>query len=345
MKHLDTVQSLFSGRKLAIPILLGLAVSVYFMSKGDLIQSVTSIRLQNSNLSWLILALAMVLFRLFGYMYRLRILSDKDITWKASFQITALWEFASAVTPGIVGGTAVALGIISQEKKINFGRTTAIVMATSYLDALFYIVCIPVLIPFVGLASQIPENVGPFSGSTMLNYYLLVYSLLVVWTFLMHLGLFLKPRVVGSVIDSVFNLKFLKRWKKQASKWKGELLIASKELKNKGIWFWCKSFFATSVAWIARFALVNFLILALGNGSAVWAIFVKQLIMWGALMIPITPGSSGMAELLFSSFLMEYFQNGGIANTASIIWRLISFYPYILTGVIILPLWVSRIKK
>lgn len=315
------------------------------MSKSDLIHSVTSLELQSSNIFWLAVALVMVLFRLFGYMYRLRVLSDKDISWKASFQITALWEFASAITPGIVGGTAVALGIISQEKKLNFGRTTSIVMATSYLDVLFYVLCIPILIPFVGLGSQIPETVGPFTRSTMLNYFLIVYFILVMWTVLLHIGLFLRPRLIGSSIDLVFKLRFLKRWNKRATKWKDELLVASNELKNKGLWFWSKSFFATCFAWIGRFALVNFLILAFGNGTAIWAIFVKQLIMWGALMIPLTPGSSGMAELLFSSFLLEYFQNAGIANAASVMWRLISFYPYILTGVIILPLWVSRIKR
>ncbi len=70
---------------------------------------------------------------------------------------------------------------------------------------------------------------------------------------------------------------------------------------------------------------------------------MKQLIMWGVLLIPLTPGASGLAEILFSSFLGEYFASPSLANMTSIIWRLVSFYPYIVAGVIVLPLWINRV--
>ncbi len=72
-------------------------------------------------------------------MYRIRLLTDKQLSWRNSFHVIMLWEFASSVTPpSIVGGSAVALFIVTKEG-IKPGRATAIVMITALLDELFFI--------------------------------------------------------------------------------------------------------------------------------------------------------------------------------------------------------------
>ena len=260
--------------------------------------------------------------------------------------IVILWEFASAITPGIVGGTAVALGIISQEKNINSGRSTAIVMATSYLDVLFYVLCIPILCAVSGISQHIPLLVGPFSHQAIFSYFLTTYSLFLGWVVIVHFGLFIKPKLIGTITKKIFSIPVLRKFSSKSEQWSNELEIAANELKNKDRSFWLKSFFHTSLAWFARFALVNFLILAFGNGTEVLAIFTKQLIMWGALIIPITPGASGLAEVLFTGFFSPYFDTAAQANTTSLIWRLISFYPYIIAGTVVFPIWLrNKIKR
>ena len=52
-----------------------------------------------------------------------------------------------------------------------------------------------------------------------------------------------------------------------------------------------------------------------------------------------TPGGSGLAEFIFSDFLGQYIQVG-LAPSLALLWRLISFYPYIIIGAVILPRWV-----
>lgn len=287
----------------------------------------------------------MVFLRFFGYAYRLRILSNNEISWKSSFQIICLWEFASAITPGIVGGTAVAIGIISQEKNISAGKSTAMVMATSYLDVLFYVLAIPILAIFTSIEDQIPSQIGVISHATVYFYFIFAYALFALWTILVYIGLFVKPDLAGGMVLTVFKLPILRKWESSAVKWNNEITSSAIELKHQKIMFWMKSFFSTSIAWVTRFALVNFLVLALGNGSEVLEIFVKQLVMWGALLIPITPGASGLAELMFTGFLGTYFSSVSLANVTSIIWRLISFYPYLLAGVIVLPIWINRIYR
>ena len=62
-------------------------------------------------------------------------------------------------------------------------------------------------------------------------------------------------------------------------------------------------------------------------------------------MLPITPGASGLAEMLFPAFLGEYFALPQLANAASVLWRLISYYPYLVLGFVVFPVWMKRILK
>ncbi|MGK0209658.1 MAG: Fe2+ transport system protein B, partial [Patescibacteria group bacterium] len=87
---------------------------------GDYVfDSVQSMILQidwNSSVFFcLFLALFTVFLRDFGYMYRIRVLTDKFFSWKEAFQVIMLWEFSSALTPSVVGGSGVAIFIINIE--------------------------------------------------------------------------------------------------------------------------------------------------------------------------------------------------------------------------------------
>src|SRR5690606_7897917 len=97
---------------------------------------------------WLLAAFAMMGVRDFGYMLRIRTLTDKQLSWKQSFYVIMIWEFASALTPGVVGGSAVAMFILNKEK-ISMGRSTAIVVITALMDNLFFILIVPLLLLFI----------------------------------------------------------------------------------------------------------------------------------------------------------------------------------------------------
>jgi uncharacterized membrane protein YbhN (UPF0104 family) len=52
-----------------------------------------------------------------------------------------------------------------------------------------------------------------------------------------------------------------------------------------------------------------------------------------------------LAEALFPAFLRKYFVNDTIANIGTLIWRLLSYYPYLIIGTVIFPVWIRRIIK
>jgi hypothetical protein len=56
-----------------------------------------------------------------------------------------------------------------------------------------------------------------------------------------------------------------------------------------------------------------------------------------------TPGSSGVAEFAFASLLGSFINNPSMAVILSFIWRLFSYYPYLLVGIIVFPGWARRV--
>ena len=74
-------------------------------------------------------------------------------------------------------------------------------------------------------------------------------------------------------------------------------------------------------------------------------IFGRQLSMWIILLISPTPGGSGIAEYIFSEFLTDFIPNEAWYAPLALFWRLITYYPYLIIGVIVLPLWVKKVFR
>lgn len=342
---LTQLSRLFQGKRLIIPLILGLGVAAYLIFKDFDLEAFKQFEWSSSVFLWLAVAIIMMVFRDLGYIIRLRILSDKTLSWKQSFQLTFLWEFASAISPGIVGGTAAAFVLLAQER-IGTGRSTAIVLATSFLDVLFYVITVPILILFTGLYSHIPDTVmsgGILDRNVIITYFIVAYCILFAWAALVFIGLFHRPRSIRYILIKLFSIPFLRKWREQAYEWGKDLVVASKEFRTKGFKFWLKAYGATFFSWVARFAAVNFIILAFNYTPLHGEIFIRQLIMWCILLLPLTPGASLLAETAFASFLSPFFPNISLAKVGAVLWRVLSYYPYLLIGFLIFPLWINRI--
>ena len=341
----SNITSYFTRKKLIIPILIGILTAAYFFFQGFDIKAYDRIRWTGLSSIWIACALVMVTTRLLGYSYRLIVLSNYQLSWTQALQIIVLWEFSSAISPGIVGGSAAAFILLAKEKKINAGKGTAIVLATSYLDVLFYVLAAPFLWLFVKKSEVIPSHIDYVSGMQIQYLFLGAYGLFLAWCIIIFIGLFYKPQAIKMVVLWIFKLPGLLRYKNKVENWGNNMVIAASDFRNEPLSYWIKAFGGTLIAWISRFLLVNFLILALGNGASVATIFAKQLVMWGALLVPITPGAVGMAEWLFGGFMGEYFANAQLTNTTAFVWRLLSYWPYLFAGIIIFPVLYNRVSK
>jgi uncharacterized protein (TIRG00374 family) len=337
---------LFTPRRIAIPVIIGLGAASYMLLSNFDIEAFKKVEVNSTFVFCILLAFAMMLIRDLAYMYRIRVLTDKQLTWRKAFDVIMLWEFASAITPSVVGGSGVALFILNKEG-INLGRSTAVVMVTALLDELFYLLMVPLVLLMVGVNNLFPvelqkEIFGITFGTK--GIFISGYIFILILTSTITYAVFISPVRFKKILFSIFKIRILKKWRLSAVRTSNDLIITSNELKGKPISFWAKAFGSTLFSWTARFWVVNFIILAFASASFQqhMLIYARQLVMWVIMLISPTPGGSGIAEFAFSGFLRE-FTPTGLSEALALLWRLISYYPYLFIGAIVLPRWIKRV--
>ncbi len=187
---------------------------------------------------------------------------------------------------------------------------------------------------------------GMTLGYGLVSVFAFGYCFILSYSIIILYALFYNPRVIKWVFLKVFSFPYLRKWRQVSSTAGDDLILASKEIQGKSKDFWFKAGGATLLSWTARFWVVNFLIiipLTEGLGFADhMLIYARQLVMWVIMLISPTPGGSGLAEIVFTVFLSDKIPSG-LGSSMALLWRLISYYPYLFIGAIILPGWIKRV--
>ncbi|MBW6491177.1 MAG: flippase-like domain-containing protein [Lentimicrobium sp.] len=344
------ILQIFAFRRIIIPVILGFAVIIY-MILNDLTRSdMASINWRWYSVLYFFLAFMMMVVRDVAYMYRIRLLTGNTLSWRKSFEVIMLWEFASSVTPSVVGGSAIAIFILTKEK-LGIGRSTAIVVITAMLDELFYIVMVPLIFLIAGYSRASvagPEIILAGSRFSTMGVFFIGYAVILFLILLIAYGIFINPGGLKWLLVKITSLKPLLKFREGATVTGDQVIVTSAELRGKSVGFWAKAFGSTIFSWTARFWVVNFLIMAfIGpvNLSDNMLILARQLMMWVIMLISPTPGGSGIAEYFFPIFLREFIAgtSGDLTTLVALAWRTVSYYPYLIIGAIVLPLWLRRI--
>ncbi|HRZ41395.1 MAG TPA: lysylphosphatidylglycerol synthase transmembrane domain-containing protein [Bacteroidales bacterium] len=329
----------FTFRRIMIPVVIGLGVSVWLIVR-DIRQGLDLASFSEHVIFWIAIAILLQGIRDFAYMVRIRFLTDGQLTWRESFEVVMIWEFASSVTPSIVGGTALAFIILYREG-FSAGRSTAVVMVTAMLDELFYIITVPIVLLIAGSDSfHLDSGNLPWQIGTR-GIFLIGYGFLCLLTLTILAGIFISPQGFKKVLTSIFRIRFLRRWQGPAGKMGDEIIVTSRDMRSRKWDFWLKAWLITFFSWTARFMVVNALISGVNPVKDHFLLYGRQLVMWVILLISPTPGGSGTAEFFFPLFLGDFIQQGS-ADLVALFWRLLSYYPYLIAGSLILPFWIRR---
>lgn len=329
--------------KVILPIMIGLAIAGYFFYTSVNIDELVT-NFSKASVWWIGLALLVLVVRDAGYIYRIHHVTQKALSWKSSVYTIFLWEFASAVTPSAVGGTAIAVFILNREG-IKFGKALAYVMVTALLDNSFFLIAAPLAIFFSeGTVFPNESQLGSFGFlSTGLKVtFGISYFLVFIYNVFFAVGLLVKPEAFKWFLVKVTSISFLKRWQKKAEESGDEVILASAELRGISGAYWWKASLSTLFVWTARYFMVNCLLEAFTDisFSGHWLIFARHILMWIIMLISPTPGSSGTAEITFEIFFAEFI--GTFSAAVALFWRLFTYYPYLFIGAILLPRWLVK---
>ena len=338
-----------NGFKIVLPAILGLGVVIYMIGRKFDVRVFDAVSFTAHSVLFIAVAAMFMMMRDIGYMIRIRLLTNKDLTWKKAFRVIMLWEFTSAVTPSAVGGTSLAILYVNKEG-ISLGRSSSVVLATSFLDELYFVIMFPILLLTINMQSLFAVGEIAHGVSFKNEFFLFAvigYSAKLIYTIFVSYGLFVNPRGLKWLLLWIFKLPFLRRWRYEAHVAGSEIISSSKELKQKKIGFWLKAFGATFFSWTSRYWVVNAIMLAFFVVPDHLLIFARQLVMWIMMLVMPTPGGSGFSEYFFTEYMRDFIQVDptlvvGVAAVLALLWRLLSYYPYLIIGSIILPKWINE---
>jgi uncharacterized protein (TIRG00374 family) len=212
-------------------------------------------------------------------------------------------------------------------------------------DNLFYIILIPFVFLFIGQADLFPRET---TGSLTVQYVFWIgFSVILFLSLFLFTAIFIAPQLAGKLLVTICRLPFLTKWRDRAAKTGEDIVIAATEFKKENLVYWIKLFLITCGSWISRYLVINAVLqafLVLGFMDHI-LILGKQLVLWLFMLISPTPGASGVAEYAFGELLSGFSESALLLATMAIIWRLISYFPYLFIGAVLLPRWFNMKNK
>jgi glycosyltransferase 2 family protein len=336
-----------------IPIGIGVAVSAYLLyalGRHDL-SALQEIVWSQHLVIGIGIALLTILVRDIAYIYRIWQLTGKQLSFGKCFQVIMLWEFGSSVTPASIGGITLALFILHKEK-ISFGKGAAIVLLCSYLDNIAFVALFSLLFFVLGMGmfdlsascSYLADKPVVQVFRSLGHYVWIGFIVVAVMGGLLGFSIFVRPDLAKRGLYRIASWRILSRWQIQIQSLGEEIWLTSLEFKDRGLLDLMRLIIVTIISWSARYALASALLWTFNPSINQLLVFSRQYVHRVIVMIPATPGGSGIAEASFLGMNCE-FMPASMALIIVLLWRLLNFYIYLAIGAIVLPSWLSRVRS
>ena len=254
------------------------------------------------------------------------------LSFLRSLKIVLCGVFAAGVTPSYVGGTPVRIYLLNKEG-ISLGDAALVDLVGRSLDA----IVIGMVFPFAWFAfrDEIAPNVVLSSTFTFLG---ISFSL----GFILGLYAFIYPEKTKKLLERLsksniinkvtFNRSeaIMNRINIEMDNFREGLIRFIKEEKRSLI----VVIFCSIGFWLSLFIMPSFVLLGL-NLDPIWIqSILVQVILMIAVMLPIAPGGSGIAEIgaasLYATVLPE--SNLPVIAVFILIWRFSMYYTNLIVG-------------
>jgi uncharacterized protein (TIRG00374 family) len=335
----QTILKAVRPRLVILPVLLGLLVVGWLFAEEFNTTRFETIEFGLSSYLYILLGLCLMLLRDLGMMIRTNLLTDHRLKWRQLFRINVLSEFTSAVTPAVVGGSSL-MAVFLHREGINTGRSISIMFINIFMDELFLILVCPLVFFFIPLHEVF--NSSTVIVSSFVYIFTGLYLGRLIWTIFLYLALFKYPELIYKGLLLLLKFPLLNRWRKKMEQHSSNIQQTSIDMSQHSMGFWINVLGCTLLSWGARFLVVNAIFMAFVPVSKHLVVFARQLVLWIVLIVNPTPGGSGVTEYVFKEYYNDIFSSASVIIVITLVWRVISYYLYLLLGVMIIPTWLKK---
>jgi glycosyltransferase 2 family protein len=248
----------------------------------------------------------------------------------------------AAITPSQAGGEPVRIHELYRAD-VPLGDATAIVIMERVLDG----IVLAFLAAFAMIVlADLWKSLGVISQVMVLITWIFVIGCLLLFYLAIK-----RPDNVKNVVNHIAGF-FTRGW--EITRVEELIMRADKEIDNfneavikfvksaKGGLLWGLLF--TLLYWISEILIASLILLGLGQQPLILESFVIQLVLAILMMLPLTPGASGIAEVGATS-LYALFIPASIVGIFVVIWRMVLFYFNIALGILSSIIIVRREAK
>jgi hypothetical protein len=303
-------------RTLLVLIPLGIIGNVLFIlacTDGNFLTSIT-----HFSPVYLVLAFCLSVIPWFTGSLRLFLWSrftGSTIRYKDMFKIYLGAELGAAVTPPLIGGSAVKIGMLMHHG-LTGSAAAFLALLESFEDCIFFIVMVPIALTFTAswnipiVQSSIEQMHQPWVWTTLISIVTVFCAAVIMANrsgiMMQRIPLFQK--CAKSVSESYNNFK-----------------TTCATITRTGKALFALTMVLTAVQWVCRYSVLTLLLMSLGIPAQPVLFMALQVLVFALLAFVPTPGGAGGAELMFSLLYGAFLPVGaiGIVTTG---WRFITFY-------------------
>ena len=280
-------------------------------------------------------AFLMLVIRVVMGGWRISFISRHALGFKAGIRSQLAWDFASNISPSLVGGAPLTAYYIAREsrvpgnKPIPIGDVSAVMTYVMLLDQVWFALSVPVLLIATIYMDVIPPSVGMFGVWTIMLYFVLLMA----YTGLFAYATLYRPEVLSRVAGKIFKLPFLRKHRDKAiAEMKGFELRAAVLRRQKSDFF-LRGFLLTTGTWIARFGLVVFIIWSFVPNVDLLLLSMRSIAMAMSSLIMPTPGGAGGLEGLYALFFGDLLPDTSLLAPSLLTWRILGYYIFLVFGI------------
>ncbi|MFK7935842.1 MAG: YbhN family protein [Saprospiraceae bacterium] len=314
-------------------ISIGVIGNIYFSWQAT--DTDTLRELQNFSPIYLVLALGLLLLMWIFNATRLyiwgRFLKINAPFWSL-FRISVATDLGSSITPTVVGGAPIKVGMLTQTG-FRLGVATTMIALNGVEDVCFFLLIIPISLTLTdSWNSPILQDLynGLQQHLPTVAIYLLVGVIAVIFI------RFLFQRFSFPFFKNrKFN--FLQNIRSKVSQVTEDFKAVFKLIGQRGRLTFALSVLATCGQWLSRFAILVVLVLALDIHENLLELFTLQWMVYLSMSLVPTPGATGGAEVIFY-YVFKDLLPASLIGIIVASWRFLTYYFMMLLALLLLQM-------
>ena len=241
------------------------------------------------------------------------------------FRIVINAELGAAVSPPLIAGSAVKIGMLMQ-RGFTGGTALSLSVMENLEDSIFFLVMVPIALTFSSSWDLpiIRNGMKGLGHSTLWMVLAGICAVLCVFIAMFHGRL-------GGLIQRIPFLRMLADTIKSSY---GNFRATFHTIARNGKSIFAFTMVLTSFQWICRYSIISLLLAGMGMPVRPLLFMALQVIVFALITFIPTPGGAGGAEAMFSLLYRAFLPAGAVGLVTSA-WRFITFYFLVLLAAVL----------